>query len=208
MQFRSNPVLRIVIAAALLAGVPLLVHAGDKLDIVTEGGIGKSWAAAPGSSFAAPGYPAEMKDRAAQVCLNVGYTLGKDGVPTDLELLRSWSRDHANISLSDGDLDGFVQSAALALSQWRFVPRADVGRVRKTRTSATMVFRASNEISATAVADRCRISNLESYVADNSGVARRNTIRQILERTELQQQRERAMQVLARTTAENTRPIE
>ena len=82
------------------------------LEIVNEGGIGRDWAAAPGSTFAAPGYPADMVERRAHVCLNVAYTLQDEGIPTDLELLKSWSRDADNVPLSDGELDGFVQSAA------------------------------------------------------------------------------------------------
>ena len=192
--------------AALLGTCSLAVCADEKLVVVTEGGIGKTWAAAPGSSFAAPGYPEGMKERAAHVCLNVGYTLGSNGVPTDLELLRSWSRDAANAPLSEGELDGFVQSAAHALSQWRFVPRADVRRARNTRTSATMIFRASNDLPAATVAERCKIGNLETYVADYSDAARQRTIRQILERTEMQQRRERAAEALARATRE-ARPL-
>lgn len=208
MRFVPNSLHRFAAVVALAAVYPWFAVAANKVEVVTEGGIGKTWAAAPGSKFAAPGYPAAMKDRAAQVCLNVGYTLAADGVPSDLELLRSWSRDAGNVPLSDGELDDFIQSAAAALSQWRFVPRADVRRVKPTRTSATMIFRASNEVAPGAVADRCRILNLETYVADNSGAARRNTIRQIMERTELQQRRDAAAAALARTTSQNTRPIE
>jgi isocitrate lyase len=73
---------------------------------------------------AAPGYPAAMQARAANVCLSVGYTLNpENGTPSDLTLLQAWSRDKDDVALTDGELEAFVQAAAGALSQWRFVPQ-------------------------------------------------------------------------------------
>lgn len=184
----------IAIAALIVAGT---AFAGDDPEIVSEGGIGRTWAAAPGSSFAAPGYPADMQERRAQVCLNIAYTLEAEGVPSELQLLRSWSRDGSNVPLSDGELDAFVQSAASALTQWRFVPRDDVKRPRPTRTSATMIFRASNDVAPATVAANCRVDNLEAYMAKDSGAAQRRTVQQIMQRTELQQRYERTQQTMA-----------
>lgn len=181
-------------AAMALAGAPL--QASD-LDVVNEGGIGRDWAAAPGSSFAAPGYPAEMLERRAHVCLNVAYTLDREGVPSDLELLKSWSRDDANVPLSDGELDGFVQSAAMALTQWRFVPK-DARRTKPTRTSATLVFRGSKALSNADIAANCKVPDLAAYIESSDGeAARQRTVRQIMQRTELQQLRERQAQLMA-----------
>ena len=129
-----NSLIVLGLSAIALAGAPL--RAAD-LEVVNEGGIGRDWAAAPGASFAAPGYPAEMLERRAHVCLNIAYTLEKDGTPTDLELLKSWGRDADNVPLSDGEFDSFIQSAAMALSQWRFVPKEADRKVKPTRTSAT-----------------------------------------------------------------------
>jgi hypothetical protein len=188
---RSLLALPFCIVTAVFAGVAP-AHAGDKLEIISEGGIGRLWAAAPGSNFTAPGYPAEMKERRAQVCLNIAYTLAEEGVPSELELLRSWSRDGGNVPLSEGELDPFVQSAAAALSQWRFVPKDGGKRVRPTRSSATMIFRASNEVAPATVAANCRVENLASYVDSDTGAARRRTVEQIMQRTEFQQRYDRA----------------
>lgn len=188
MSIRHSCVRAALIVLATAACLPL--RAAD-LEIVNEGGIGRDWAAAPGSTFAAPGYPAEMLERRVHVCLNVAYTLADDGVPTDLELLKSWSRDAVNMPLSDGELDGFVQSAAMALTQWRFVPKEDGGKVKPTRTSATLVFRGNKDIANADIAANCRVPDLASYMETHSEEARRRTVQQIMQRTEMQQQRER-----------------
>ena len=192
---RSRLLFRGCLALGLLAAAPL--QAAD-LDIVSEGGIGRDWAAAPGSSFAAPGYPADMLERRAHVCLNVAYTLRQDGVPSDLELLKSWSRDSGNVPLSEGDLDGFVQAAAMALTQWRFVPKEAGGKVKPTRTSATLVFRGSKELANADIAANCRVPDLAAYSVANGEDARRRTVRQILQRTELNQRNQRANEALRR----------
>lgn len=184
------------VAAIALALVAAPLRASD-LDVVNEGGIGRDWAAAPGASFAAPGYPAEMLERRAHVCLNVAYTLGPEGVPSDLELLKSWSRDDMNVPLSDGELDGFVQSAAMALTQWRFVPK-DAGRTKPTRTSATLVFRGSKALSNDDIAANCKVPDLAAYIESSDGeAARQRTVRQIMQRTELQQKQDRQAQLMA-----------
>mgnify|MGYP003382014663 FL=1 len=161
------------------------------LEIVNEGGIGRNWAAAPGSTFAAPGYPADMVERRAHVCLNVAYTLQDEGIPTDLELLKSWSRDADNVPLSDGELDGFVQSAATALTHWRFVAKEPGKRPTPTRTSATLVFLGNKDLSNADVAANCKVSDLGAYQNRNGDDERRRTERQIMQRTELQQQQDR-----------------
>jgi hypothetical protein len=166
-------------------------------EIVNEGGIGRRWAAAPGSSFAAPGYPATMLERRAHVCLNVAYTLQEEGIPSDLELLKSWSRDAGNVPLSDGELEEFVQSAAMALTQWRFVPKEPHKRVRATRSSATLVFRGGAGLSNTEIAANCKVSDLAAHIESEDGEApRRRTMQQIIQMTERQQEHERIEQLM------------
>ena len=132
-----------------------------------------------------------MVERRAHVCLNVAYTLQDEGIPTDLELLKSWSRDADNVPLSDGELDGFVQSAATALTHWRFVAKAPGKRPTPTRTSATLVFLGNKDLSNADVAANCKVSDLGAYQNRNSDDERRRTERQIMQRTELQQQQDR-----------------
>ena len=181
-----------VLSIVLATGVSLSPLQAADLEVVNEGGIGRTWAAAPGSTFAAPGYPAEMLERRVHVCLNIAYTLRKDGVPTDLELLKSWSRDAVNMPLSDGELDSFVQSSAMALSQWRFAPKESGRKVKPTRTSATLVFRGGNNLSHAQVAENCRVEDLLSFFgSDDDGKARRRIFQQIIARTQMQQDFER-----------------
>ncbi|HWT15855.1 MAG TPA: hypothetical protein VN581_08735 [Patescibacteria group bacterium] len=188
MRFRD----RLLGATGCLALLFASVSHAAELEVVNEGGIGHAWAAAPGSRFAAPGYPAAMRERRAHVCLNLAYTLNEDGIPSDLMLLKYWSRDDGNVPLSEGELDGFIQSSAMALTQWRFVPKEGVKRVKPTRTSATLVFRGNNELSNADIAANCRIGDLVTYMETQDGeAARQRTVRQILQRTEFQQQAER-----------------
>ena len=174
--------------AVALASSVALAKTEERIDIVTEGGIGKNWGAAPGASFVAPGYPAEMKERAANVCLSIGYSLDpKDGVPTDLILLQSWSRDKDDVALSDKELEPFVQAAAGALSQWRFQAKEGAQKHVHTFTAATMTFAGAEQTRPDNLPGQCRITDLPAYVEKESKNADR-TNRGVLDRLARQHQ--------------------
>lgn len=173
-----------------------------RVDVVTEGGIGKHWGAAPGASFAAPGYPAQFKERAANVCLSIGYTLNSEtGTPSDLTLLQAWSRDKDDVALTDAELEPFVQSAAAALSQWRFVPKEGAPKHVTTLTSATMTFNGAPNTAPASLPGQCRITDLPAFVSEESK-GRGRIDKALLDRLEIQNRNARDAAVQSRYTRE------
>ncbi len=172
--------------AVALASAAVLAKTEERVDIVTEGGIGKHWGAAPGASFAAPGYPAAMKERAANVCLSIGYSLDpKKGEPSDLILLQSWSRDKDDHALTDKELDPFVQAAAAALSQWRFQAKETAMKNVHTFTAATMTFAGAESTRPDNLPGQCRIADLPAFVekeSKNADGVNRNALDQLARR--------------------------
>lgn len=136
--------------------------------VVDEGGIGKHWKAAPGATFPAPGYPARMKERGATVCLSIAYTVDENGVPGELMLMDTWSRDAQDQAMLDDDLEPFVQSAGVTLLGWRFAPRED-GKPVPVRTTATMVFNGSSTMPASEIVQNCRTKNLQARLNTRRG---------------------------------------
>ena len=201
---KLNPSLRAALTAAALVGCVAVAAKSskieDRIEVVTEGGIGKTWAAAPGASFPAPGYPAAMKDRAANVCVSIGYTLSKDGVPSDLSLLQSWSRDRENLALTDAELEPFVQAAAGALTQWRFTPKDGTNHVPTTYTSATMTFNGAAETRPKSLPAECRIADLQAYVAKQGNEGQSRVNKNLLDRMEIQGRQARQAAYDARYT--------
>ena len=184
------------IAIALTSAVAL-AKTEERIDIVTEGGIGKNWGAAPGASFVAPGYPAEMKERAANVCLSIGYSLNpKDGMPTDLILLQSWSRDKDDVALTDKELEPFVQAAAGALSQWRFQAKESAQKHVHTFTAATMTFAGAEQTRPDNLPGQCRIADLAAFVEKESKNADR-TNRSVLDRLARQHSQNQVNELMA-----------
>ncbi len=176
--------------SALLLGVSVampLVAAEYK--IVNEGGIGRDWAAAPGSKFSAPGYPAKLAERHANVCLNIAYTLREDGIPSELEVLKAWGHDDANVPLFDDELESFIQSAAVTMLEWRFVPKEKKKLKKPTRTSSTMMFRGNAELSNADIAAKCSVPDLSAFVNnDGRNDPRQNTMRQVIQKTATDQE--------------------
>jgi hypothetical protein len=197
MNTASN---RLALAGAVLAALfalPLAAKTEGRVELVTEGGIGKTWGAAPGAKFAAPGYPAAMKERAANVCLSIGYTLNVgDGVPGDLSLLQAWSRDGNDVALTDAELEPFVQAAAAALKQWRFEAKSNADRAVTTYTSATMVFAGAPATQPPKLPDQCRITDLNQFFGEK-GKGRSLVDKALLDRMSLQMQQNRSSEVQA-----------
>lgn len=163
-MMRRTSTFVVALGLALGAGTVL----AKKPVIVDEGGIGKHWKAAPGATFPAPGYPAQMKERGATVCLSIAYTVDENGVPGELMLMDSWSRDAQNQAMLDDDLEPFVQSAGVTLLGWRFAPREE-GKPVAVRTTATMVFNASAGMPAGEIVQNCRTKNLQARLDTRRG---------------------------------------
>lgn len=186
-----------VITALSVASLTVIAKTEGRVEVVTEGGIGKTWAAAPGASFAAPGYPAAMQARAANVCLSIGYTLNpEDGTPSDLSLLQAWSRDKDDVALTDSELEPFVQAAAGALSQWRFVPKEGAVKHVTTFTSATLTFNGAPNTRPQSLPAQCRITDLQAFIGDE-GKGRDRINRSLLDRMAMQNQQNRIDEINA-----------
>ncbi len=197
MKTRVSILSAAAMTALSIASPSVAAKTEGRVEIVTEGGIGKTWAAAPGASFAAPGYPAAMQARAANVCLSVGYTLNpENGTPSDLTLLQAWSRDKDDVALTDGELEAFVQAAAGALSQWRFVPKDGAVKHVTTFTSATLTFNGAPNTRPQSLPGQCRIADLQAFVGEE-GKGRDHINRNLLDRMAMQNQQNRIDEINA-----------
>jgi hypothetical protein len=163
--------LDLLVCAVLASSVSMLAWAEpkakkDDVDIVSEGGIGARWDAAKDARFLAPGYPEALKDSGASVCVCIGYLLGDSGQPESLTLLKSHADSLDGKALSETETELFIQSAASVMSQWKFVPKANVERVTPTFTSATFTFSAAQGAARAALKAKCAISNLAEYISE------------------------------------------
>lgn len=135
---------------------------------VDEGKLGLTHDLAEGTPLVAPGYPAAYADRGDDVCIALGYTVQPDGSTGDFQLLQAWGSNLARMETQGRYLDAFVNAAAHAVSQWRFVPKGEASPVR---TVATLTFNGAG--SGEDVASRCRIDDLAAHYRfrENSRVA-------------------------------------
>lgn len=155
-----RPLLAGVLAAscALATAQPVVQR-----EVIDEGGIGRYWTLADGAVPGAPRYPQQFVARGADVCVNIGYMINRDGTTSDFYLLKSWS-DGAS-ALSEDELDAFVNSAGLALSKWRFARKADGPVPHPVYTSATlMFFGGKTGADAVAVRSHCAIADLAGFI--------------------------------------------
>jgi hypothetical protein len=131
---------------------------GTEPRVIDEGRLAEAWAAAPGATFEAPGYPAALAGRGDDVCLAVGYSIDDQGRTGDFSVLRQWSSADETDA---GYWDAYAQSVASAISQWRFTPREGVAP-RLTYTVATVSFTGLS--GADAVAPNCRVEDLAALL--------------------------------------------
>lgn len=148
-----------VFGAGLLSGV---AQAQDVVRVANEGAIRDAWTAAPGGSFAAPGYPAVFAARADEVCLALGYRIEPDGSTSSFTLLKAWNSAAGEQEPVDGFWDAFSQAAAAAVGQWRFAPKPEIGSPRPVDTVATLTFGATGDQAA--LRAHCRIGDLASFM--------------------------------------------
>jgi len=151
----------VALAASLSGGVAWAGSDDREAPVVEEGRLGETWAAAAGATFPAPGYPARFAGRGDDVCLAVGYAVGRDGTTGDFAVLREWTSAPGETQPQDY-WDAFAQAAANAISQWRFAPREGIPP-RRTYTVATVAFTGRD---AAGVRDNCRIDDLAHELAE------------------------------------------
>jgi hypothetical protein len=137
--------------------------AADRTRIVNEGGIRDQWMLADGVTLAAPGYPAEFKERGDNVCVAIGYAIDPKGNTSDFTLLKQWSSAGSN-EPEKGYFSSYAAAGVGALSQWKFKPRPEVETPQRTVTVATLTFTGKQKMDPAALRANCHISDLAGAI--------------------------------------------
>ena len=135
--------------------------AAGRINIISEQDVTRSWSRAPNAAMVIAGYPSQVPQPSPNVCLNLGYMIKADGSTSDFVQMKIWSSDPSQLAGS-ASLEPFVQSAAAAVSMWKFVPTK--GKGRSVYTSATFAFDGSKTLSAGQIEEYCRIADLTGFV--------------------------------------------
>jgi hypothetical protein len=137
-------------------------RAEDKIPVVNEDAIGKTWTLPPGSKLTGLGYPPEYAGHQEEVCLAIGYVINADGHASDLSLLKSWSSGEPSRD-KDKYWGALAGAASAELSQWKFVPAPEAKSPSPVYTVSTFVF-ASPGVSESS--KRCAIPSLTQHIHD------------------------------------------
>lgn len=136
--------------------------AGERIKVKDEGGISEAWNLAPDTKLVVPPYPPEHAANKADVCVAVGYLVGKDGATSEFSMLKSWSG-----AKPAGDADAywgaFARYASAALSQWRFAPKPEVADPKPVYTVATFTF---SDHPTPALRAHCAIPSLQMHLLE------------------------------------------
>lgn len=149
----------------IAAGTMLLAvaaSASGRVGIVSEHRLAEDWTPQPGAARVVAGYPVAAADQAHDVCVNIGFTIRADGKTADFVELKSWSSASPDATPAPAVVEAFVQSAAAAVSTWRFVPVKS--RPRAVYTSASFVFDGGHALAPEAIREHCRITDLAAFV--------------------------------------------
>jgi hypothetical protein len=172
-----------------MLGAALAVLAGpavaERITIVSEADAARIWAPATGVARVVAGYPDAAGDKSQDVCVNIGFLINKDGSTSDFTELKAWSSRSPDADARPEGVQPFVQSAAAAVSLWRFEPVK--GKPRSIYTSASFGFAGSRSLPTEQVRAHCAIDDLPGFVARASDKSDRRRDR--LEREQLQDSR-------------------
>ena len=152
-------------AAVALAGLLAAIGTATagRIDIVSEADIASSWVPAPDAPRVIAGYPASAADKAQDVCVNIGFLINKDGSTSNFIQMKAWSsRAPMGAEPKPELVQAYVQTAAAAVSMWRFVPAA--GKAKPVYTSASFAFEGSKSATAAQIVENCRIPDLQAFV--------------------------------------------
>ncbi len=153
------------ISAILISLVAVAAaSAADRVRIVSEGGINKDWEPVGAAPLAKAAYPAQEKNRARNVCVNLGYQLNKDGKTSDFSVIRAWSSDTPDTDAATDTVEPYVQAAAAAVATWHFQPTAGAKNNRVLYTSASMAFVGDSGGDPAEVRKRCEVPELRAYI--------------------------------------------
>ncbi len=154
----------LVATAAIMVLASLAVQAKDRERIANEGTIGDKWMLADGAKLATAEYPGYFAERGDDVCIALGYKINKDGTTSDFSVLRQWNSEAEDKEPVDGFWKAFAESAAHAVSQWKFKPRPDAGAPVTTLTVATLGFNGKKGVDPVALRGHCKIADLTDAI--------------------------------------------
>ena len=181
---------------ALLSTVAL---AADKHRIANEGTIGDKWMLADGGTLATATYPPALALRGDDVCIALGYLIGKDGKTSDFAVLKQWNSESGAKEPVDDFWQAFAQAGADAVSQWRFKPRPDAGVVMPTFTVATLGFQGKQAMDPAQLRGHCKIVDLADLLEKlKADPFQRGGINKQLQEHEQQQQHQRDLDEIMR----------
>ena len=147
--------------ALVLSALAATVAHGVPITIVSEQDLAQSWLHAPGVTLVTAGYPKTADGQSRDVCVNLGFLIGPDGSTSNFTQMKAWTSDRS-AAKSGADLQPYVQTAAAAVSAWKFVPAK--GKPRSVYTSATFAFAGSKALSPEQIQQNCRIEHLKAFV--------------------------------------------
>jgi hypothetical protein len=188
------------VAAAIVAA-PL--RSADPPPIVSEKDAGQSWSPAPGVARVVAGYPTTVADRSQDVCVNIGFFINQDGSTSDFSEMNAWHGRHPDEKPKSEWVRPFAQSAAAAVSLWRFVPVSE--KSQPIYTSATFAFDGSKALALEQILGRCRIDDLREHVsqARREAELRGNLARAQMERARAQKgERRKGIQKTSRSESD------
>lgn len=161
MELRLSPAL-LAVALCCAFGTTAADRAVD-LDVVDEGHLHETWMLADGSKAVAPGYPRKFADSGREVCMAFGYRIEPDGSTADYRVLAQWNSLTGGAEPQRGFWSAFEQSAAQAVSQWKFQPREGVA-AEPTYTVATLGWQSGGAGDPTKVRARCKVGDLAALL--------------------------------------------
>lgn len=154
----------VCVASLALALLSTATIAQGRQRVANEGTIGDKWMLADGTKLTTAQYPPHLAAGARDVCIALGYKIGKDGGTSGFEVLKQWNSETGSNEPQQDFWKGFAQAGADALSQWKFKPRPDVRVPRETYTVATLSFMGSDQAKGGDIGSHCKIGDLAALL--------------------------------------------
>jgi hypothetical protein len=161
MNSTSRRFLVALVAFGLVTGAV----AADKVRIADHDKIQKDWVPAANSPLMQAPYPQSVTDRSRDICVSLGYQINRDGTTSDFGVLRVWSSENPDVYGSADALQPFTQSAAAAVSTWKYEATPTAASNRVVYTSASVPFVGSRGTPVEQVRARCEITDLREFIA-------------------------------------------
>ncbi|MDI1251795.1 hypothetical protein [Thermomonas sp.] len=146
----------------LAINAPNARAAEDKIPVVNEDALNKTWIFPPEIKLKGLAYPPEYRDHQEEVCLAIGYVINPDGHASDLSLLKSWSSGEPKRD-KDKYWAAFADATSAELSQWKFVPAPEAKSPGAVYTVSTFVFASPSVLESS---KRCAIPSLTQHIRD------------------------------------------